>query len=95
MTDTTTDKTSTEMDSWAMACSVLVGMWKAMDKARDEHARLLAEHYGKPFAPGASTISATLGSLMEAERSLQTDLRRIARTSGFPVPEKVLAAPIR
>ena len=84
-----TDKKATkEINSWAMACSLLIGTRQAIAKANAEHAAIVAETQGNTFLSGASTIADTAAVLRDIERSLDWELSRIARSSNLPMPTK-------
>ncbi len=91
MTDKKTDNPTPPMDSWAMACSLLVGMRQAIAKAVTEHAEILAANEGRTFIAEASTIADTIAVLRDVESTLDYELARTARTSNLPMPERVRA----
>lgn len=86
MTDKT--KTAADMDSWQMACSLLIGLRQTIAKAKEEHAAILEANHGRTFITGASVITDTVAVLRDVERTLDYDLANIARSSGKPFPKK-------
>jgi hypothetical protein len=87
MTTETKTKTPAAMTAWEMACSLLVGLYKAEAQAKSEYLARLAEVGGKPFGVGVTPAAHTLEALSEARRNLDHDLRGIARANRFPLPE--------
>lgn len=79
----------TQMDSWRMSTSILVGLNKAIQAAQAEHAAIFEASGGDHFAPGLSSKQQIVEALIEAKKSLSPDLHRIARSSGYPLPEGV------
>lgn len=75
------------MDSWKMAVSILVGINKTLRQLELERAAILENHGGNPLAPGLMKLSHTTEALMDARRTLNPDLRNIARASGLTMPE--------
>ena len=49
--------------------------------------RLLEAHGGNPLAPGLMNLSHMTEALMDARRTLNPDLRNIARANGLAMPE--------
>ena len=80
------DTAPMEMDAWTMATSILTGLHQAEAKARAEYEANLAKGGGNPSAPGVRTAASILESLMDARRAFEPDLRQIARSNRFAMP---------
>lgn len=91
MTDKKTNDTTTPMDSWAMACSLLVGVRQAIAKASAEHSAIIAANPDRPFIAEAAIVADTIGTLREVERTLDFGLAQTARSSNLAMPEQVRA----
>lgn len=89
MPDTKPDTNT--LDTWQMCLSILTGVRKTLAQARAEHDAIMIAHPGKMMPPGASEKSEIITALMGAERQLDTDLYRIARSGNLPMIEKVRA----
>lgn len=89
MTNTPTETlTPTEMDSWAMACSLLVGVRQALAKGQAEHAAIIAANPNRTFIAEAHVVADTVGTLREVESTLNWELSRTARSSNLAMPER-------
>ena len=75
------------MDSWKMATSILVGINRTLRQLEAEREALLEKHGGNPLAPGLMKLSHMTEALMDARRTLNPDLRNIARANGLTMPE--------
>jgi hypothetical protein len=89
MTNTPTETTTpTEMDSWAMACSLLVGVRQALAKGKSEHAKIIAANPNRTFIAEARVVADTVGILRDVESTLDWELSRTARSSNLAMPER-------
>ncbi|WP_300017271.1 hypothetical protein [uncultured Roseobacter sp.] len=79
---------ATDMNYWEMACSILVGLRQAVSKAQAEHGAIRAANPGKMFVSEASIAADTCDVLREAERVLDRELSKVARSSSLPFPEQ-------
>jgi len=91
MTDKKTTNPTPPMDSWAMACSLLVGVRQAITKAAEEHAAILAANPDRTFIVEAATVADTLATLRGVASTLDYELARTARSSNLPMPENTRA----
>ena len=89
MTNTPTETpTPTEMDSWAMPCSLLVGVPQALAKGKAEHAAIIAANPNRTFIAEARVVADTVGILRDVESTLDWELSRTARSSNLAMPER-------
>jgi hypothetical protein len=84
---TVTQNKEPQMDAWAMATSILVGLTKAEATAEAELAQRRANANQNPFGAGVTQALNLLRTLQEAKQSYEHDLRQIARSSRLPMPE--------
>lgn len=91
MTDKNSNDTTAPMDSWAMSCSLLVGVRQALTKAAAEHAAIIEANPDRTFIAEAAVVADTIGTLREVERTLDYELARISRSSNLAMPEQVRA----
>ncbi|WP_295511852.1 hypothetical protein [uncultured Sulfitobacter sp.] len=89
MTNTPTETTTpTEMNSWAMACSLLVGVRQALAKGQAEHAAIIAANPNRTFIAEARVVADTVNVLRDVENTLDWELSRTARSSNLAMPEQ-------
>ncbi|WP_341234927.1 hypothetical protein [uncultured Sulfitobacter sp.] len=89
MTKTPTKTTTpTDMDSWAMACSLLVGVRQAIAKGKAEHAAITEANPNRTFFAEAAVVADTVAILQDVERALDWELSRTARSSNLAMPER-------
>lgn len=89
MTDKNTDNQVTPMNSWEMACSLLVGARQAIAKATEEHDAIRAANPHRTFIAEASTVASTIETLQGVASTLDWELSRNARSSGLSMPERL------
>ena len=80
--------TATDMNYWDMACSILVGLRQAASKAQTEHDAIRAANPHQMFVSEASIAADTCDVLREAERVMDRELSKVARSSNLPFPEQ-------
>ena len=83
MTTTTNTQPKT---AWDMACAIYVGLYKAEAQARAEYLAAIAKADHKPFGPGVSPVAHTLEVIRETRRTMEPELRAVARANGFAIP---------
>ena len=88
MTDKNTENPETPMNSWEMACSLLVGARQAIAKAAAEHDAIRRANPHRTFIAEASTVAATIETLQSVASTLDWELSRTARSSGLSMPTK-------
>jgi len=91
MTKDNTETTGPQMNSWEMACSLLVGVRQAITVATAEHDAIRAANPGKLFIAEASTVASTIEILREVAQTLDWELSRTARSANLPMPERETA----
>lgn len=82
-----TETSVASMNAWNMTLSVLMGLRKTEAKARAEFEAIRNANLGKPFASGVTTATDILNSVSQTKLDLNHELRRIARSNGFTMPE--------
>jgi hypothetical protein len=78
---------SPEMDTWPMACAVLVALDQTEAKARLDYSALRDATPDNPFAKGMTGALALAQTLQDNRRRLEADMRQFARSSGLTMPE--------
>ena len=76
-----------DMDSWAMAVSLLTGVRKAKAKAEEERHEAFVATGGNPFGAGVSKARMTRDAMDEAEALLVNSLGQVARANNLPMPK--------
>ena len=76
------------MDSWAMACSLLVGVRQAIAKGKAEHAAITAANPNRTFIAEAHVPRRVTEALIEIESELDRELAHVARSSNLAMPER-------
>lgn len=88
MTDKKADSPAMPMNSWEMACSLLVGARQAIAKATEEHDAIRKANPHRTFIAEASTVAATIETLQDVASTLDWELSRTARSSGLSMPTR-------
>ena len=78
---------ATDMDSWAMAVSLLTGVRKAKAKAEEERHEAFIATGGNPFGAGVSKARLVRDAMDEAEALLVNSLGQVARANNLPMPK--------
>ncbi|NKX40406.1 hypothetical protein HGG71_02865 [Rhodobacteraceae bacterium R_SAG2] len=93
MTDKKTDSPAMPMNSWEMACSLLVGARRAIAKATEEHDAIRAANPHRTFIAEAATVADTIETLRNVASTLDWELARTARSANLSVPKRAPVAP--
>lgn len=87
-TPTPTPTAKPQMDAWAMAVSIMVGLWKAEDVAEAELVANQKAAGQNPFAAGVQSSVILLRIVRGTIQSLEYDLNQQARSCGLTMPKR-------
>ena len=88
MSDKNNDTPAAPMDSWKMACSLLVGIRQAITQGRAEHDAIRAANPDRTFMARAHIPVRVTETLIEVENELDRELAHVARSSNLAMPGK-------
>ena len=87
MTKTPKKVDAAPLDAWGMASGILTGIYQATEVAEAELAAALQAGNQNPFAPGTSQARQLIEALEDARKTLEADMRALARSSRLAMPD--------